>query len=1584
MSRPVSVDDGRATPDEAATARAAIFGSADPDSQPAPDEMVDALLDVQGHGQRVESEIAKYSKELDRESFPGIFKAAPSDQALEFERMGGAEGYRKAERDLAIERMGGRPTMGAARRSLSVTDSEARAAEDQAKIRQSENPILRYGARLATDFKEGYENAGAWVRESLIRPVAPEAARALDSLSSRAGMSEEGKAIVREDTKGLLGDVIGMVGQTAAFIPQVALGGVPGAAAVSAAASGGDVMAGLETAAFLKTAGGLTRLFGGASESVIRQVLAEGAAMTAAGAATRLGFHGDAGTLQQAGVDALSGLAFGVMGGGARARESAAKFRSALEMGKTIEAAAIEAGIPPGRLKIPTPGEPMPDARFLAETARPMETVAPELRVRSPESPLPGVEAPTVLRPDIPNRKIAPQSGVVTPTPVEAPAPTKPVSVAPVAPIEAPAPPRAEAPAPRPVERPVEPTPPPVETPRPEGVSIKNESVNARREARGLEPVPDTPAQTFEGWNAAADKAIAENPNKPYEVIADLKRTGRAHTPVEVAILTRHQVDLAKAYKKAADDVVLASERGDLDAVKEAKARAAEISLKDMEAADVLDKTAGAEAGRSLVARKMTLAEDYSLLAMERKARVANDGKPLPEKTAAEIKVLSERMEKIQGELDALKAARSATRTSGPVPTEPGYGKANKVVTPEAYAATKAALRDKLSRMSAGIDPTILADMVKMGAFHVEAGLRNFAAWSKAMLDDLGEKAAPHLRDVWRASQTELGKPLTDAKTSLKATVEAGKRVTDNPVAVQKIAEHFVRTGVTERGELIEKVHEVLQASDPSITFRQTMDAISGYGAFKALDKDPAKIRLRELKAEMQQIGKLEDMAAGKAPAKTGVERQPMTDEARELSRKVNEEKRRGGYEVVDPERQLKSALDGVKTRLRNEIVDLERQIASKTKDVPNKTRIQLDEEAAALKARRDAVKAEFDAAFGTPGLTDAQRVELAVRAAERSVAALEKQIERGDVFPEPKAAPVSDPRLDALRARREELVKKREDMRASALEGSKPSKVQQSIDRAVASLDKSIAEYKAKLASGDIAPRPKGSSGPTSPKIEALKAERDSLRKQIEAARSAARPRLSPDQIALKSIKSRLSKQIADLENRIATSDFKKREKVPTPRDTQAIELEAKRDTVKREYETALLRLEWSNKSALRKAGSIALGGLRNGSRAIMTAWDFSVFLKQAFPLVARSPINAIRNLGPAFKSVGSVRAGASAFGAELSASKNPIKALWRGMRAAGEAGKMEQAKVEAEIRLDPMYHEAKKAGLFLSEHGDSPVSKMDEAIVSGIIGEIPGVGGSQRAYTVFLNKMRFDAFKSGLANLSAGAKPTPIEARTWAAAVNRFTGRGGPVDSKLLNALSEGFFAPRLAYSRFEVLFGQPLLGGELRGTGEIRKRIFTQLYVRSAAGLGIFYGLARLAGGDIERDGKVRFGNAVIDPTAGFATAIRLLEDTMPGLFAGITGGERKKRDFVKGDEASAVGRYLRNKVSPLVGVGFNLMTGKTPTGEKATIRNQAEGLVTPMATRDIYKTMKEHGIPKGAALSLLSLFGMGLQNYEKRGR
>jgi hypothetical protein len=44
------------------------------------------------------------------------------------------------------------------------------------------------------------------------------------------------------------------------------------------------------------------------------------------------------------------------------------------------------------------------------------------------------------------------------------------------------------------------------------------------------------------------------------------------------------------------------------------------------------------------------------------------------------------------------------------------------------------------------------------------------------------------------------------------------------------------------------------------------MDMISGYGDYKQLSKDQVSVQLRDLKGQMQQVGKLQDMEAGKAP----------------------------------------------------------------------------------------------------------------------------------------------------------------------------------------------------------------------------------------------------------------------------------------------------------------------------------------------------------------------------------------------------------------------------------------------------------------------------------------------------------------------------------------------------------------------------------------------------------------------------------------------------------------------------------------------------------------------------------------------
>lgn len=92
------------------------------------------------------------------------------------------------------------------------------------------------------------------------------------------------------------------------------------------------------------------------------------------------------------------------------------------------------------------------------------------------------------------------------------------------------------------------------------------------------------------------------------------------------------------------------------------------------------------------------------------------------------------------------------------------YGKQNRGVSAKDAEQARASLRNKLFRSHMGLDPTMLADAAKLGAYHVEAGLREFGAWSQKMVDELGEKVRPHLAALWEQSKPfELTSPEPDA-----------------------------------------------------------------------------------------------------------------------------------------------------------------------------------------------------------------------------------------------------------------------------------------------------------------------------------------------------------------------------------------------------------------------------------------------------------------------------------------------------------------------------------------------------------------------------------------------------------------------------------------------------------------------------------------------------------------------------------------------------------------------------------------------------------------------------------------------------
>ena len=69
-------------------------------------------------------------------------------------------------------------------------------------------------------------------------------------------------------------------------------------------------------------------------------------------------------------------------------------------------------------------------------------------------------------------------------------------------------------------------------------------------------------------------------------------------------------------------------------------------------------------------------------------------------------------------------------------------------ISKDAYEAARKRLTDP-GMMRMGVDPRGFADIVTIGAYHIESGLRDFAAWSKRMIEEFGEAIKPQLQSIW-------------------------------------------------------------------------------------------------------------------------------------------------------------------------------------------------------------------------------------------------------------------------------------------------------------------------------------------------------------------------------------------------------------------------------------------------------------------------------------------------------------------------------------------------------------------------------------------------------------------------------------------------------------------------------------------------------------------------------------------------------------------------------------------------------------------------------------------------------------------
>jgi hypothetical protein len=503
--------------------------------------------------------------------------------------------------------------------------------------------------------------------------------------------------------------------------------------------------------------------------------------------------------------------------------------------------------------------------------------------------------------------------------------------------------------------------------------STKNAIANAEREARGVEPLPEhTPRKWTETW-AEAEKIRTADPMAAPRLIDEMVGKPRTISDTENDVILQHKIMLRNQWNETANKGADAADKGDTAAAVEAKAQSDRIEGEMLVLDDVLKKV-GTKAGQSLAARRKLADQDMSLVAMILRKRAVNDFKKLTPEQEAQVKAQHDQIvklevdkAKLQADLEAatlkteqlgrekafteaardlferraVSAERRATQAGRPAPTEQTpriprttYGARNRVVKTAEYQSILKELASTTTLNDITRVPEFLYKVTKLGVYHIEAGIKSFADWSAKVMADVPDKwkpmVSPELKKIWENAHKEM------FKADQKAIVDRAKKAVTEKAdadlgdAAHRLARSFVEQGITEREALVDAVHDALKEADPSITRPEAMDAISGYGRFRQLSKDEISIQLRDLKGQMQQVGKLRDMAAGEAPKKTGFERREPTDAERQLIQLVGKAKEEGGYDVTDPATQLKSNVQSFMTRTKNRMADLQDRLARK------------------------------------------------------------------------------------------------------------------------------------------------------------------------------------------------------------------------------------------------------------------------------------------------------------------------------------------------------------------------------------------------------------------------------------------------------------------------------------------------------------------------------------------------------------------------------------------------------------------------------------------------------------------------------
>jgi len=1115
-----------------------------------------------------------------------------------------------------------------------------------------------------------------------------------------------------------------------------------------------------------------------------------------------------------------------------------------------------------------------------------------------------------------------------------------------------------------------------------EFTAMGKEVMNYLRELADIPGMETTSKETVKEWVQEAETTLMADPYAAERLFRDVAASGgRPLNQYEVALLAFHYRKLANDSKAAFQESVDAAESG--DSARIAQARTNFIRTRQpMTEFEEMTYASKSTMGRAFYALQVMLREDFTETGLMRRARSSNHGKPLNESQIEEMKALAGQIEELKAEVDRLRAkyereeaeteskkqheqAKKDTKPRPPVDTNPPEGTA----PAERNKTVLGRLKSFLGQIAeaTGFDTLFQQDNPYEGAAKAyrDLGVTTFAELMRHIQERFGMGPAAKMKADFKAAWKQT-KPDSDIDVAGVFNVSDGREMTKLARSIQR---ELIEGGLTDRKEVIEAVRE--EMSDmlgQEVTEIQAMDWLSGYGQYSTpsqveieklirqhnsetlkhrqiIQLGDALARVEQLRAANpnlteQQIGD-QLVAEGLMVKPTGPQRDKAWPELRKLQRQYNDLKSQVPVSSEGHAGMLQTRLGTIQRGLANRILDLKEAIYKKERidneRKPSPSNEDIDKQRKEL-AELTKVYREM---FPKKPMTEEQRIKNAIRAAERSIAAMEKQIATHN-FDKPKSLKVSSPELNKLEAQKSA-------MRAQ---------------------------------------------------IEALKA----LELSQWEGEGGATPSVDRKEMAIrKNYIASIEKRIAEYQRVIAEKDFKKKIKVERKLSDEELKAQNRLRLAEREAMEAMAKYHVENLKGVAKVID-TVTEIAHLSRAMMTSMDLSALMNQGALTALSRPVLASKVLRDVALILASqIDSGKVLNRGNFSFTKledfftgiDSQQAEFNYMKqlTSGEAGEF---KLKVGLALTGSDQEiTKQEELFQGRWGkyfpgvaisgrvyvmmlNGLRSSLFDALANGLY-----IGGRQMTVEEGRLLASFVNVTTGRSDLKGIPYLEQLEKH-----------------SSVLNTV---FFAARYVASRFQYLsmpFYLPFAGGGVSKAWDVKKAIYVEMlrttgsYMAALAAVSL---LSALFWDEDDEDrptigtdpttsdyGKVKIGDTRIDFGGGILQSMVFMSRFGLGRQGDTVFGE----GYQPMTRAKLTGNFIRTKLAPVPGfIWTGLSDWEDPVGNKQdeifgfkvhpSIGTGAR-LFVPLTTQNMYDAVVDHGMA-GLPLAAMSFLGVRVSTY-----